>query len=251
MKGTRPKHSLNNKHNIDNAPFGKLAAELRNQIYEYVLIHDEPICITTIYHGANRPIRMRMKNQAFNSRPLSLLAVCRQTQEECTELFYSNNIFQLKSRVIDRGLHQDITGLSVFIPTLRTCVQRHLRHIEVVITCTLSFSGGVPTGLLNQLRHIERCALRNPHIRVECLAHLDLWHRFGRYHAAAHLEDMSDWYASKYAAKRVLGTFKKSDPDGRRRLRRLRSSRAFADGAHLSDVLDLYVSAKGTWLYDT
>ncbi|KAF2217924.1 hypothetical protein CERZMDRAFT_80566 [Cercospora zeae-maydis SCOH1-5] len=118
---------------MDGSPFGKLAAELRNKIYENVLIHDEPIEINVHCHSWGEIKKMVMTRKHSNARLVELVADCRQTRAECTELFPANNHFKLRLPFIDRRIYLDITGLDPFISTLGTSVQRHLRHVTVQI----------------------------------------------------------------------------------------------------------------------
>ncbi|KAM3419893.1 hypothetical protein BST61_g3216 [Cercospora zeina] len=239
---------------MDDSPLGKLAAELRNKIYEHVLIHDKPIHVNMMHDGLYRPIRMRLVDQKFNRRPTALLAVCRQTQGECTELFYANNHFRLGLTAINRGISHNITVLGYFMSAIGVSNRYHLRHITAGIMGEPQKHqdsievGAVEHGLFKQLRHIERCALRNPHIRVECFIGIKCYKNSVLMRAT--LEDMSDWYKSKHAAKKALGTFKKSDPDGKLDNRISIARATSADPRHLTRVLDLYVSAKEPWPYD-
>ncbi|GIZ43713.1 hypothetical protein CKM354_000693000 [Cercospora kikuchii] len=241
---------------MDDSPLGKLAPEIRNTIYEHVLIHDEHIWVNMMHDSAGRPTRMRLINQKFNRRPTALLAVCRQTMEECTEMFYTNNRFRLGPTNIDNGTGNDITALGYFMSAIGVSNQFHLRHVAVAVIGTprkyqLSIDiGSVKHGLFKQLRHIERHALRNPHIQVECLIGLKCYKELPA--VTALLKDMRSWYASKYTAKKALGTFKQSDPDGKRSSRSLRVDRTKeAHCENVSKILDSYISAEDPCPYDS
>ncbi|KAF2217925.1 hypothetical protein CERZMDRAFT_89642 [Cercospora zeae-maydis SCOH1-5] len=62
---------------------------------------------------------------------------------------------------------------------------------------------------------------------------------------------MSNGYESKYAAKRALGTFKESDPDDKAGPQYLKVDRRVANRAHLTKVLDLYISANHPGSYES
>ncbi|KAM3417274.1 hypothetical protein BST61_g5530 [Cercospora zeina] len=66
---------------MENSPFGKLSAELRNNIYKLVLEADKPLAVCSqspdLYTAAQPPITR----------------VCRQIREETLQMFYHSNTF--------------------------------------------------------------------------------------------------------------------------------------------------------------
>ncbi|CAK1363763.1 unnamed protein product [Cercospora beticola] len=203
---------------MDDSPLGKLAAELRNKIFEYVLIHDDPIYMAMKYDARGRPNEMRILNRAFNSRPLSLLAVCRQARDECTEMFFANNHFKIGPATIDRDNAESATSLDWFLNMIDDVGKSYVRHITVGIVSVFPRRptlGAMRHCLFKQLRSIEERARDqrgswNPHTRVECF--LGLKESPNGEQMAVTLRDMSDWRASRNSAALALKNFKESDP---------------------------------------
>ena len=75
---------------MENSPFGKLPAEIRNDLYRMVLEADKPLAICSkspdLYTGAQPPITR----------------VCSQIREETLPMFYHSNLF---SAEIISGIH--------------------------------------------------------------------------------------------------------------------------------------------------
>ena len=80
---------------MDRSPFGRLPAELRNRIYEYLLEDGNQYCITT--HFNERGVAKLKASLA--DQPLALARTCRTAHEEFTPLFYSSNAFMIRGRV--------------------------------------------------------------------------------------------------------------------------------------------------------
>lgn len=80
---------------MDQSPFGRLPAELRNHIYEYIIEDGTQYCITT--HFNERGVEKLKASLA--DQPLALARTCRATHEEFTPLFYSTNTFMIRGRV--------------------------------------------------------------------------------------------------------------------------------------------------------
>ena len=72
--------------NMDTSILCRLPAEVRNQIWEHVLIDSQPITIAAALVG-----RRYLKYQYR----IALLATCKQIRSECTGLYYHNNTFEL------------------------------------------------------------------------------------------------------------------------------------------------------------
>lgn len=75
---------------MDNSPFAKLPAELRNLVYSHALKKDKPYVFG--------PIRLQGPTPAEHERgaaenPLSLAQTCKAINTECAPLFYSENEF--------------------------------------------------------------------------------------------------------------------------------------------------------------
>lgn len=77
---------------MENSPLNKISAELRNQIYELVLMHEHPISITADDYVSD----LRATNFKLKSHPLALLHTCKQISNESTALFYGNNAFHFE-----------------------------------------------------------------------------------------------------------------------------------------------------------
>ena len=77
---------------MERSPFMSLPLELRNRIYELALQHETRLKITW-------PTRRRI-DQLVPVRKdcgrFALLVTCRQIREECTQVLYSVNIFELR-----------------------------------------------------------------------------------------------------------------------------------------------------------
>ena len=80
---------------MDQSPLGRLPAELRNRVYEYLLEDGNQYCITT--HFNDRGVAKLKASLA--DQPLALARTCRTAYEEFTPLFYSSNIFMIRGRV--------------------------------------------------------------------------------------------------------------------------------------------------------
>lgn len=77
---------------MDQSPFGKLAPELRNRIYELVLVEPDGIIIKSRRH--RRP-------SVTPAVSCSLAAVCRQTRQECLPIFWGANRFTVHMSYFD------------------------------------------------------------------------------------------------------------------------------------------------------
>lgn len=77
---------------MDLSPFSKISAELRNQIYELVLVHEIPIIITADDYSSD----LRTTSLLPGSHAIALLRTCKQISNESTALFYGNNTFRFQ-----------------------------------------------------------------------------------------------------------------------------------------------------------
>src|ERR1700761_5090246 len=78
-------------YNMDQSPFGKLPAELRNRVYEYLL--DGGARYHMKAHYSERGVA-ELK-ATLRGHPLALAQTCRTAREEYTPLFYSSNEFMI------------------------------------------------------------------------------------------------------------------------------------------------------------
>jgi len=87
-----------------------LSGELRNKIWRYVLVDDQPIDVTCKIVAGRKPLRSRGSKSnpidLTNDSPLRarLLAVNRQIRQECASIYYGENVFQFE---IDLRLWSD------------------------------------------------------------------------------------------------------------------------------------------------
>jgi hypothetical protein len=81
---------------MDHSPFGKLPAELRNRVYEYLLAGGDHafFCITTRYNDQG----VAVTKATVQGNPSALAKTCRTTRDEYAPLFYSNNEFMIRGR---------------------------------------------------------------------------------------------------------------------------------------------------------
>lgn len=80
---------------MDNSPFSKLSAELRNMIYEYALKQERPI-IVTAYSTAKHT---EHEHHTADRHPLALAQTCQEIRGESLQLFYAVNTFTLSFRL--------------------------------------------------------------------------------------------------------------------------------------------------------
>ncbi|KAI7327538.1 hypothetical protein KC315_g7053 [Hortaea werneckii] len=78
---------------MENSPFAKLSAELRNQIYHLVLAHSKPIGISSSRNGD------KIWSQTARRRKLlALTRACKAIREESIKIFYAINTFKHLAR---------------------------------------------------------------------------------------------------------------------------------------------------------
>ncbi|KAI7188729.1 hypothetical protein KC363_g5263 [Hortaea werneckii] len=78
---------------MENSPFAKLSAELRNQIYHLVLAHSKPIGISSSRNGD------KIWSQIARRRKLlALTRACKAIREESIKIFYAINTFKHLAR---------------------------------------------------------------------------------------------------------------------------------------------------------
>lgn len=79
---------------MDQSPFNKLAAELRNRIYKFALIQKDPIRLQCNSDGdmARMPRHLRRKNK------LAVTSMCKQMRNESLPIFLENNYFRFEGK---------------------------------------------------------------------------------------------------------------------------------------------------------
>ena len=80
---------------MDQSPLGKLPAELRNRIYEFLLEDGHQYCITAHFNERG----MAKLKASVAGHPLALARTCRTAYQEFTPLFYSSNDLMIRGRV--------------------------------------------------------------------------------------------------------------------------------------------------------
>ncbi|EME78977.1 uncharacterized protein MYCFIDRAFT_79889 [Pseudocercospora fijiensis CIRAD86] len=87
---------------MDKSPMGKLPPELRNKIYELVLVKSRPIYVKSCLEtDPNRAVICTSNSE----RPeLALLRTCKQIQQEATSILYHDNVFTFTSQNGDSAL---------------------------------------------------------------------------------------------------------------------------------------------------
>ena len=114
---------------MDNSPFGKLPAELRNRVYEYLLGEGHPAqyCIMTRFDERG----FAVLKAVLPGKPLALTRTCRTTHAEYTPLFYSNNEFMIRARSGGDVL-KSFNNFASIIGERNACALRHviLRVLE-------------------------------------------------------------------------------------------------------------------------
>lgn len=76
---------------MEHSGFHKISAEIRNQIYELVLVHEKPFMVTEDDCESDS----HSTSSSPDSHPIALLHTCKQIKNEATALFYRSNKFCL------------------------------------------------------------------------------------------------------------------------------------------------------------
>lgn len=108
---------------MDNSPFTKLSAELRNEIYHLVLYSPEGFNIT--YIGNILFDDKVLRNENHQVQPLALTATCKALRTETLQLFFAINAFTFKFKHFDSL--QDI--LDAFMARIGSDCVRALRRV--------------------------------------------------------------------------------------------------------------------------
>ena len=73
------------------SPFNELAAELRNRIWEFAVVNEQPLEVVFTSESDDE-IAFSLADKSTTS----LLMTCKQVREECASMFYNRNIFRLR-----------------------------------------------------------------------------------------------------------------------------------------------------------
>ncbi|KAK5677816.1 hypothetical protein LTS10_009699 [Elasticomyces elasticus] len=79
---------------MDTSPFGKLSAELRNQIYELVIYKPTSIAVHYDASAARFMSRFGTTGDEKAANSFAISRVCRAMRHECTGMIYSGNSFE-------------------------------------------------------------------------------------------------------------------------------------------------------------
>ena len=83
------------------SPLLALPAELRNIIYEYVLVPSAPIRIYYRAHSEEEPRRVQFQRDPETENPANFFLSCKMINREAPSIYYSNNTFQfIRDRVV-------------------------------------------------------------------------------------------------------------------------------------------------------
>lgn len=84
---------------MENSPFAKLPAELRNNVWELALRADKPVQITGDFHIVLPPVDCKLAPSQVQemAKILALTQTCRQIHSECALLFFHFNTFEFDS----------------------------------------------------------------------------------------------------------------------------------------------------------
>lgn len=159
---------------MDNSPLNDLPAELRNEIYGYVLEGPRPITIQV------ESWRVKNKSRKHLKSALNLLSTCRQIREEGLPILLSGNKIILESSLSGNSdFDQDKHQLSTITKNAREWIRRfgvhgkHLKHIELTPCDWFAFDS-VDDYLcdfypfaIRHLRSLFKCTQANPTLLVQ------------------------------------------------------------------------------------
>lgn len=124
---------------MDLSNFARLSPELRNSIFELVLLQSEPLIIQW-KPGGRGPTGI--EGEVYNNA-LSLLATCRQLRQIYAPFFYSGNRFQL-SIPHAYNLAQARVTLDRFLDVIGPNNALSLRAVHILITNPFNMHGDLP-----------------------------------------------------------------------------------------------------------
>ncbi|KAK3613776.1 hypothetical protein LTR56_027683 [Elasticomyces elasticus] len=147
--------------------FEFLPAEIRNAIYELVLIHDGAITVTTRPHTS----RVWMYPPRRNEHLLALTATSRSIRKDALSLFYGMNVFMftcsrslqaeiLRSTIVGAmGFKQDVATLKDWLQGISACRRDRIMDLTIDLPAWFSQRNGPPGDLWeHSMRlYIETC----------------------------------------------------------------------------------------------
>ncbi|GAB1733671.1 hypothetical protein NU195Hw_g368t1 [Hortaea werneckii] len=90
---------------MDNSPFSKLTAKVRNQIYELVLCPPGGIQVGLV-DGTTDAAAVRIVHPPPAQKICSLTATCKAIREECHSMLYDSNTYQMKALALSTDTFQ-------------------------------------------------------------------------------------------------------------------------------------------------
>ncbi|PPJ60797.1 hypothetical protein CBER1_02306 [Cercospora berteroae] len=132
---------------MGNWPFRKLAPELRNKIWELVLLREDPILV----HSSIKTQKSRTKPDHLTA----LLQVCKESKDECSEMFYASNTFVLES----------FSGATSLDEDLRRFIRKLGNNVPLVKRVTIS------AGTIDVLHRDSSCFYRICYGELDLLGH--------------------------------------------------------------------------------
>ncbi|KAK3613492.1 hypothetical protein LTR56_027856 [Elasticomyces elasticus] len=147
--------------------FELLPAEIRNAIYELVLIHDGAITVTTRPHTS----RVWMFPPRRNEHLLALTAISRSIRKDALPLFYGMNVFIftcsrslqaeiLRSSIVGAmGFKQDVATLKDWLQGISACRRDRIMDLTVDLPAWFSQRNGPPGDLWEQCMrlYVDAC----------------------------------------------------------------------------------------------
>ena len=112
---------------MESSPLARLPAELRNDVYELVLIGPAPLTFWTTYRRGKRCV---MKIAPESKHLLALTEVCKEVRAETKLLFFAANTFVFAERQL-RRLPPIFDTLRHFPSTIGSDAVRALRHVYI------------------------------------------------------------------------------------------------------------------------
>lgn len=106
---------------MDNSPFSKLPAEIRNQIYELVLCPPGGIEIGIVGDTA---AAVKLVRPPPEQKICSLLATCQVIRKECRSILYGTNIFQIDEPSIPADIVRENKAKSMRVERYEQCLRK-------------------------------------------------------------------------------------------------------------------------------
>ncbi|KAI7141272.1 hypothetical protein KC316_g16265 [Hortaea werneckii] len=106
---------------MDNSPFSKLSAEIRNEIYKLVLCPTGGIQIGLV---DGTVAAVKLVHPPPEQKICSLLATCRGIREECRPMLYGANFFQLNELSLPGDTFRREGGKDVRVQRYSECMKK-------------------------------------------------------------------------------------------------------------------------------